>query len=189
MHNGAALAVRYGYASEGRLNAGSNALGLTAILPAGLGSTVSLTAGVNSSDCNGCDPRLMVGLGGDVRIGSTAFGTTSDASRIIFTVDGELGYAKLDADGSAFSGHVGVPIALVSGSRGTGMRFVPFVTPGFGFARVSSNGIEDNGSRITIGGGVALYNPTSTVMVNLGVRHVAIEEGETRIGLGLALSW
>ena len=56
------------------------------------------------------------------------------APLLTVSLDGELGYGNRDP-GSYISGYVGAPIALVA--RGSGMQFVPFITPGFGFAHMA----------------------------------------------------
>src|SRR5436853_536483 len=61
---GVALGLRYGHWSSSNFFDSNNG-GVTAILPVGVASTVSLTAGFFSPDCRDCSSGLMLGLGGD----------------------------------------------------------------------------------------------------------------------------
>jgi hypothetical protein len=189
LQEGASIALRHGFRPAIVLNGGeANNFAATAVLPAGLGSSVNLTAGMVSQYCAGCSMKLMLGGGGDIRIGSTAFGTTPNAPRLTVSLVGELGYSQRDP-GSYISGYVGAPVALITNpTRTPGMRFVPFVTPGFGFANITGAGAANgSGSRYLVGGGVALYNPASSVMVDVGFQYVAIPDTRTMFGLAVVL--
>jgi hypothetical protein len=186
LQNGASLALRYGNLARGDFNAANHAFGVTAILPAGLGSTLQLTAGVNAADCLGCDPELMAGIGGDIRILGSAMGTTPSSALWTVSLDGELGYANLDP-GSAMSGYVGLPIALVQ--RGQGMQFVPFITPAFAFAQTSGQSLlgSRSGSALMLGGGLAIYNTDSGLLVNVGAQHSFMNGARNTIGLNVVI--
>ncbi|HEY6218570.1 MAG TPA: hypothetical protein VIV65_00850 [Gemmatimonadaceae bacterium] len=184
MQNGAAVALRVGHLSSGNLSSTVNAFGVTGIIPAGLGSTLSFTGGALVPDCNGCSTRLMLGAGGDYRIFSSALGSYASSPLFTASIDGELGYAK-DNPVTYFSGYVGAPIALVQ--RGTGMQFVPFLTPGFGFAQASASGTSTTGSFSLIGGGVGIYNKASNVMLNAGFQYPFVTNGQSQIGFVLTL--
>jgi hypothetical protein len=185
----AQLALRYGYlsSSEGTVNV--NSFGFGGVFPMGLGSTVTLTGGVASPECRGCDPGLMLSLGGDTRLTTVPFGSASDAARLTLSLSGEFGFGKPKNISSLWSGAVGLPIGLVSGGRNAGMRIVPFITPAFGFGTVDFGEGTDSqsGSRFMLGGGVGVYNRTSNIVLNLGFQHVAISDGGTQIGLALML--
>lgn len=207
--NGAQFVVRYGHVGVsvvGTLsNVGdaANSLGATAILPVGTTSTVSLTAGFERPSCDGCDApnSLILSVGGDMPLTSWPMGQGRDADRLTMTLAGELGFGK-PQDDRALAGTVSVPFALSLGSGGEGMRITPFLTPGFGFASYqfsvaspaafgvggSSRSTEtESGTRFLLGGGVALWNPTSTVSVSAGFQHVFIDNGTTLYGLTLTL--
>jgi opacity protein-like surface antigen len=191
--SGVALSLRYGYLGRGERNNKTNAFGVSAVLPAGMGSTVSVTGGFYRGDCPDpeCRNILMLGAGGDMRVASMPFGVTG--SRVTFTVNGDLGWSAREFDTGYISGHVGLPVALVPGTGSTGMRFAPYVTPGFGFVRASErrSGTTTNhsGSRFTFGGGVAMYNPASSMMFHLGAMTVPVSDGEVMLGAGLAVNW
>ena len=187
----AALAFRYGYLSGANDGPDANNLGVTAVIPFGLGGTVSLTGGFFSLTCDECDPGLMLSLAADRRLGEMAFGSGRDGSRLRFSLNGELGYGQPQgtsfSEGSVMSGAVGLPISLVSGSRRREeMRVVPFVTPGFGFGGIRGGG-SPSGSAFLLGGGVGIYNPSSSVAFGFGFQHVAVRNSSTQIGLTLVL--
>lgn len=186
LQNGAALAVRYGNLADGPANFPNNAYAATGILPAGLGSTVRVTAGVNDTDCFDCDPDLMLSLGGDLRLVGSAMGTTSTSPLWTVSLDGEVGYANRNP-GTTISGYVGVPIALVP--RGNGMQFVPFITPAYAFAQTTGQPLtaSQNGAAIMLGGGLGIYNTESSVMVNLGIQHSFMTGARNVIGINVAV--
>src|SRR5262245_59015036 len=93
--------MRYGYVAQEpraeelpRGEVDVNNFGVTAVLPMGLGATVSITGGVSSPTCSDCDPGLMLSLGGDMRLTEVPFGVTEDAWRLTIAVNGEFGYGK-----------------------------------------------------------------------------------------------
>ena len=186
MQNGASLALRYGNLSSGDFNFANNAFGVTGILPAGLGSTVRITGGFNMTDCTDCDPDLMLSLGGDMRLIGSAMGNTATSAMWTVSVDGEFGYGNLNP-GTALSGYVGLPIALVQ--RGQGMQFVPFITPAFAFAQTSGQPLvaSTSGSALMLGGGLGIYNTESSVMINVGVQHSFMNGARNTIGINVAL--
>jgi len=207
VQRGVALALRYGYLPGSLDGSSINNGGVTAVLPLSTGATFSVTGGFFSPNCRDCDPGLMLGVGGDVRLTEMPFGNGRDGSRLLFALNGDLGYARprnaTFDDGSLVSGSIGVPIALISGGRPRdAMRIVPFITPGFGFGGIRSsdrstivfpNGVvrvrndELSGTRFMIGGGLGVYNRTSTVALNLGFQYVSIPNSDAQIGLGLTL--
>jgi hypothetical protein len=181
LQNGASLALRYGHLSSGDLNSATNSFGVTGVLPTGLGSSVSLTAGITT--CQGCDAALLLGVGGDMRLYASPFGSKATSPLVTLSLDGQLGYGHVRST-SDFSGYVGAPIALVG--RGAGMQFVPFITPGFGFAQISNNG-SSSGSLFMLGGGLGVYNRMTNVSANFGFQYPFVTNGTTMIGLTLTL--
>lgn len=186
MQNGASLALRYGNLASGDFNFANHAFGVTGILPAGLGSSVRITGGVNMTDCSDCDPDLMLGIGGDLRLIGKTMGNVATSALWTVSLDGELGYGNLNP-GTAISGYVGLPIALVQ--RGQGMQFVPFITPAFAFAQTSGQLAlaSTSGSGLMLGGGLGIYNTESSVMINVGAQHSFVNGARNTIGINVAL--
>ena len=188
LQQGVQLAVRYAYMRDisaplvfggagsrafGSTQVGANNFAATAVLPAGIGSTISLTAGSFYPTCDGCKAHLMLGAGGDLRLTSMSTGSQPDSPRIIVGLNGELGFGN-PTDAKLLSGAIGVPLSLVQ--RGEGMRIAVFVTPqlGLGSAYYSDavGGGSDSGTRFAVGGGIGIYNPASTLAVSLGVQYI-----------------
>jgi hypothetical protein len=187
----AALALRYGYISASNGGADANNGGVTAIFPVGLVGTISLTAGVFKYTCEHCNAGLMLSLGGDRRLGDLVIGTARDGSRMQFALNGELGYGQPQggtiSGGSVISGAVGIPISFISSSRSRdAMRIVPFVTPGFGFGDFTGEG-SSSGSALMLGGGLGIYNRSSSVALSLGFQYIAVQDATVQIGLNLVL--
>jgi hypothetical protein len=182
--NGASLALRYGNLGSGDFNPSSNTFAVTGILPAGLGSSLNLTGGVITSDCTGCKAELMLGVGGDIRLMASAMGNTSTSPLFSLSLDGDIGYSNADP-GSFISGYVGAPLALVQ--RGTGMQFVPFLTPGFGIGRFSQNGTSTSGTGLMVGGGLGIYNMESGVVINVGAQHSFMNGARNTVGINVLL--
>lgn len=190
MQNGVTLGLRYGHLQEGDFNSTTHLGGVTAILPLGLSSSLSLTGGAVFSDettvLGGTESvaRLMLGVGGDARLVGATMGAGPTATLWTVSVTGEFGYSARNP-GSFISGYLGLPVALVP--RGTGMQFVPFITPGLGFGQSSTSGSSAGGAAFMLGGGLGVYNSDSNVMLNFGAQHVFKDGSQTMIGLNLLL--
>lgn len=187
LQNGGSLAFRYGNLGSGPSNLAAHAFGVTGILPAGLGSNFTLTAGLVRSDCNGCKVEPMLGLGGDIRLTGMSMGTNSTSPLFTVSLDGELGWGRRDP-GSFITGYVGLPIALVQ--RGEGMQFVPFLTPGFAFGKATASGTlfpERSGTAMMLGGGLGIYNTSTDVSVNVGAQHSFMNGARNTIGINVVV--
>jgi hypothetical protein len=202
VQRGVQFGIRYGYLAQERREAelprgqvDVNNFGVTAVLPMGLGATVSLTGGVSSPACSDCDPGLMLSLGGDMRLTEIPFGSAQDAARLTFAINGEFGFGKpklpLRILSTAWAGSVGVPIGYLTSGHNGGMRIVTFVTPAL---IIGATDFEDNipgfpgsesGARFMIGGGVGIFNSRSPIMLNVGAQYIAIENGGAQIGVAL----
>jgi hypothetical protein len=185
-----------------------NSGGLTAILPLKTGSTFSITGGFFAPTCEDCDRGLMLSVGADTKLGEATIGSARDGSRLIFSLNGELGYGRPSgatfSDGSLVSGAIGIPISLVPANRSRdALRIVPFITPAFGFGGIRSsdrvvvtlpNGdvrVDDDalsGTRFMIGGGVGIFNRSSTVALNIGFQYVNIPNADAGMRVPVASS-
>lgn len=186
VQSGAAFALRYGYYGGGESLSSHNNFGATAILPLGLGSTLSLTGGVGSGQgSNG----LMLSAGADTRITEMPFGSGADSRRLAIGVNGELGYGKPTGE-HVIAGAVGLPFSLIPGRMARdAMRIVPWVTPAFGFGNEKFDNFDQtfSGSRFMLGGGLGLYNPASSVAFSVGVQYVSIQNAQLQVGLNVVL--
>ena len=102
-------------------------------------------------------------------------------------LNGEFGYSK-PSGATLLAGSVGLPLSLVSRGARNEMHIVPFLTPAFGFGdRDPDGGDSGSGSKFMLGGGLGIFNPTSSVALNLAFQHVFVDGGQTEFGLGLVL--
>jgi hypothetical protein len=171
--NGAQLGIRYGFHRESNVN--THAVAGSGIFAGGTNSNVSLHAGVSDADCDGCTPEMLLGLSGEMRVAE--LGDPVGGSSLHIGVSGDVGYAQLKPDRSALALGVGAPVVLtMHGGGSTGMRIVPFFTPMLGIGQVNDCGAETcSGTRLVLGGGIALWNPLTSVSASLGVNHVVLE--------------
>jgi len=191
--------LRYGYLSGLAIPGtdqsdknGANNAAASVVIPLSLGSTVTGTAGIwypTKEDANGDrHASLLLGIGGDYRLGSAAVSDAPEAALFTFGLDGQLGFGK-PHDATLWSAGVGIPLALVT--RGTGIQIGTFIVPTIGFGNFdASNNLSGetlSGVRYSLGGGVGFYNLASTVSVNLGFQHVYISGAPTLVGLAVSI--
>ncbi len=203
LQQGVHFAVRYAYMRDmsaplvfggvggsafGSTQVGANNFAATAILPAGLGSTISLTAGAFYPTCTDCKSHLMLSAAGDLRLASMAISDQADSPLLLVGLNGELGFGA-PKDVKLFSVAIGAPVSLVQ--RGQGMRIGAFVTPQLGFGTASYSdaigGGNDSGTRFAIGGGFGVWNPASTVSVTLGAQYIDFAHSTGVYGLTVRL--
>lgn len=191
------VVARYGYvpditrplapATGGHASRSLGSFGLSGVIPAGLGATLSLTAGVSNEHCNGCSgSAFMASLGGDYRITSISIDASS-ALRLTIGVNGELGYGH-PAAGTTWSGDVGIPLAFRLGDN-SGTSIIPFVTPSFALVATSATASagEVRAGRPLIGAGVALFNPKSALGASVGFQYVFVSNTQLQLGVALSL--
>jgi hypothetical protein len=171
----------YAYAASGVFNAGMQ-------------SSVTMTAGVLDSDCTGCPPALMLGAGGDMRLGEVA-DVIGDASQLTVGVSGDLGYSQLKPGNDyALTLAVGAPLALTIGSGGPeGMRISPFFTPVFGVGQTSTpcmntvTTCSKSGVRWVLGGGIGFWSPMSNISASIGVNQVVLSGARPMYGVNVMI--
>lgn len=184
--NGVELGIRYGNVSGGDLTPSLNNFGATAIFGSSGTSSISLTAGVSSPGRG--SSSLMLGIGGDMHLTDASMSDARNGMVLRVGLNGEFGYGS-PSHATLLAGSVGLPLSLISrGGARDEMRIVPFLTPAFGFGDFDpSVGDSGSGSHFVLGGGVAIYNRTSSVALNLGFQNVFVDGGHTEFGLGLIL--
>lgn len=193
--SGVALALRYGHVSGGDLirdpndeEVSLNNFGATAVVPMGMTSTISLTGGVSAPTSG--SSSLMLSIGGDTRLGAMPLSQGRGSAQLNFGLNGELGYGK-PSGASLVAAEVGLPISLVPGAGPRdAMRIVPFLTPAFTFSNFSpddSNVDNQSAAHFMLGGGIALYNRSSSVAFNVGFQYMAISGASTQFGVALTL--
>ena len=182
----------YGQMSEGDLHS-RNFVGGVDVPVAG--TELSLTAGWNTPGCPSdadCKGSWLAGARWSARVLGTG---SASPMRFALGLDANLGYAKPKVAGdestdyAAWSASVGVPVAVTA--KMGNMHIAPYVTPGFGWGRVSASydggdSQSESGTRFLMGGGVQLAFPMG-LDVNAGMQKVFIDGGRTVWGGGL--SW
>jgi hypothetical protein len=175
-----ALGVRYGHISFSGF--GANTFAGSADFAAGAKTVIGVSAGYESYSCRGCDGHFVASGRAEGRLTSTVLGTGSDASLLTVGLNGEMGFGK-PSGGTYLSVTGGLPIALIAG--GPSIKIAPFVTPGFGWGRASGGNTSDSGSRLMLGGGVAVQSTRSALGANFGFQKVFIQNGETMFGVNV----
>jgi hypothetical protein len=194
------VTARYGYVPDitrplapqvgGHAAHSLDSFGLTGIIPLGLGGTVSLTGGVSNERCTtGCSgARYMGSVAGDYRLFRTGVGVPDEAMRLTVGVNGEVGIGSPES-GLTETASFGVPLALGFG-RPDATRVIPYITPSIALI-ASGGGSSGNPSvragRGLLGGGVALFNPKSSLGASIGFQYVFATKTEMQIGVALSL--
>lgn len=151
--------------------------------------TLGLTAGYLQPGIDDADGHFM--LGGHFARG-LANVAMSPSAALNIGVDATLGWASRtetstagDVDVGLLSAEIGVPVATVAGSGN--WRFVPYVQPGLGWGRVSAEDESESGTQFMVGAGLGIMDGTRGIGINVGMKKVFMEDGETVLGLGF--SW
>lgn len=190
--NGMQLGLRYGWHEENGLT--TQAVAVSGILGVGMASSVALTAGVSDGECPACSPALMLGLGGDMRV-FEAGDVVAGGSSLSVAVSGDVAYARVEPfDENGLALGIGAPVTLTFAATPEGMRFAPFVTPIFGIGSapvlcpaIGGGDCEESGTRFVIGGGVAVWNPLSSISASLGINHVLADGARPVYGVSVQL--
>ena len=170
------LQTRYGYMSVGE--SALHNLGIGVDFRAPWSGNVGITLGYGMPGEEGAESYMMLGAGWQSRITSSDVG----GAKLNVGVQTDLGYSKHD-DVNAIAAAFSVPVAFVAGSGS--WSYAPFLSPGFGFGRLSDEIGSESGTRFLLGGGIALNSPSRGMAFNVGVQKVFIEEGDVQFGVGL----
>ena len=172
--------LQYGRLSWGD-DVSSNAVAGGVDLSLGSGR-LGLTAGYMmtdyGSDIEG-ENHLMVGTRYSQQLAGAALNRTA---RWAMGLEAELGLG-FPEDVKALVVAAGLPVKLTFGRN---VKVSPFVTPGFGYGRLSAEGESESGTRFMVGAGLGL-GFANGVGVNFGLKKAFIEEGKTQYGLGFTI--
>ena len=190
MQNGVALGIRYGYVPSGMSFPSFNNVGLSAEIPVGVASTISISGGLSSPSRDLSDAWLM-DVAGDMRLTDLPFSQGRSAPHLRVALNGELGYSK-PKDSGLIAGSVGLPLSIFRPNRPKQeMQVIPFLTPAFVFGNFNpdsdTNLPNESGAHFQIGGGLGLYNRSSSIALNAGFQYVAVTNGQVQFGLVLTL--
>jgi hypothetical protein len=145
---------------------------------------MGITLGMTT--CEDCDGTKMGGVDYSRTLMSRPVGA-STTTNFSLGIHPAFGYAKPDeGEGSAMSFAVDMPVGM-SFDMSNGMQVVSFLSPGYGYGRLSAEDESESGTRPVMGGGVGLLNIGGGLGVNIGFRKIFLDEAPTQWGLGL--SW
>lgn len=150
-------------------------------------ATVSVTAGMRNTSPDAGDSQndLILGIGGDMMVTQRALSEAEGAGKFILGLNADIGYGHGDG-ASATAASVGAPLSLAFNGSGSS-KIVPFLTPAFGFGRVSGGGASESGTRFMLGGGLGLHQISNNLSVSAGFQKVFIDGGDMVWGLGVTL--
>lgn len=188
--NGAQLGLRYSFRDETGVK--TQAIAGSGVFAVGMASSVAVTAGVTDADCIQCDPGLMIGVGGDMRVFES--GSASGGGALTVAVSGDVGYSRLQpVDVSATAIGIGAPVTLTLGGMATGPRFAAFLTPVFGIGSTSwgcefsLGDCRESDTRMVLGGGIGVWNPTSSISASVGFNHVFLTDAKPVFGVNVQI--
>ena len=181
---GYSITGQYGHLSDDA--AGFNSFGASISMPVS-GFSLGGSLGFMSPSADGSKSNLMLGANAETNLGAWALGEGKNANLFTMTVRGDLGWANPD-DGTgnsitALSFSAGAPFALVL--KNGNMTWAPFVTPGFGWGRLSANGASESGTRFMMGAGLGMTHRNGWG-VSAGMQKVFIENGKNVFGLNIS---
>jgi hypothetical protein len=105
------------------------------------------------------------------------------SATFVLGLSGRIGFAK-PSDATTWSASASAPLSLAMGSA-TGVQFVPFVSPGFGWGHISEGSDSESGTRFMLGGGVGIVSMNSGLGFTLGAQKVFIDGGKLVFGAGV----
>jgi hypothetical protein len=180
IQKGYAITGQYGHLSDDI--AGFNSFGAAISIPVS-GFSLGGSLGMFSPSADGAKSNMMLGLNAETNLGAWAITDGKDANLFTLGVRGDFGWANPDQLG-LLSFSAGVPVALVL--KAGDMTWAPFVTPGFGWGRVSPEGADsESGTRFMTGAGIGMSHRNGWGF-SVGMQKVFIDQGKTVFGLNLS---
>ena len=181
---GYTITGQYGHLSDDV--AGFNSFGAAISMPVS-GISLGGSFGFLSPSAQGSKSNMMLGLNAESNLGAWALGAGKDANLFTMSVRGDFGWANPD-DGNggnvtSLALSAGAPFALVL--KNGDMTFAPFVTPGFGWGRLSAQGASESGTRFMMGAGLGIAHRNGWG-VSAGMQKVFIDQGKTVFGLNVS---
>jgi hypothetical protein len=133
-----------------------------------------------------CDDCGLFMAGADVQYDLAQ--TTTSGATFVAALNPAIGVGiPREGGGNAMSAALSLPLSA-SINAGQKLRIIPFVSPGFGFGRLSGGGDAETGSRAMLAGGVSLGGQTSSMLLTAGARKIFLEGAPTIYGIGLVIA-
>jgi len=177
---GYSVAGQYGHLSDN--TTGFNSFGASISMPVS-GFSLGGSLGFFSPSAQGSKSNMMLGLNAETNVGAWALGDGKDANLFTLSARGDFGWANpQDLGLLSFSASAPFALVLKSGS----MTWAPYVTPGFGWGRVSPTGAASvSGTRFMMGGGLGVTHANGWGL-SLGMQKIFIDQGKTAFGLNVS---
>ena len=158
-------------------------IGVGGVLNRGRTRSVLEVGMIKQADCSECDV-FMAGVDLTVDLAQKSSGSTT----WLVGLNPAFGYANpKEGSGNALTGALSLPLSA-SINTGSSVRFVPFVSPGYGFSRISGEGESSTGSRGMVAGGVSIGGQKSPWLATISARKIFLDETPTIFGVGLAFA-
>ena len=181
------VALRVSNYKEKGATDGVMAIGGSYITKVGTNAVVNGTVGISMPGCTDCESVMM--LGADVISPLWAQPATAENNMAITAnLQGSLGLGRQggDVSSTAMSLSVGVPVGIAM-EQANKSRISLFLTPGFGFGRLSQSSggesVSESGTRPFFGLGGEWTSPAGWAL-HLGIQKVMIDNGPTNLGAG-----
>jgi hypothetical protein len=162
---------------------GHMTIGGSYVTKVGTNAVVNGTLGYQMDGNTGGENTIM--LGADVISPLWAQPATAENNMALTAnLQGSLGFGKEGGDNgvTAMSLAVGVPVGMTI-EQASKAKISLFLTPGFGFGRLSATGGSESGTRPFFGLGGEWTSPAGWAL-HLGIQKVMIDNGPTNLGAG-----
>lgn len=138
--------------------------------------------------CSGCDGSLLLGVEFDGALAARTLKGAELAQTLTLGVRPALGYglALGGGSGSALSATLDFPISLAT-QIGGGRQLAAFVSPGYGYGRLSGRAASVSGTRGSVGAGIAVINVAPGLGLSAGWRKIFLQDAPSSWGIGLTL--
>jgi len=177
---GYSIVGQYGHMSDNAL--GYNSFGASVSMPVS-GFSLGGSFGFMSPSAQGSKSNMMLGLNAETNLGAWALSDGKNANLFTLSGRGDFGWAN-PQDLGLLSFSASAPFALVV--KNGSMTWAPFVTPGFGWGRVSPTGANSfSGTRLMMGGGLGVTHANGWGL-SLGMQKIFIDQGKTTFGLNVS---
>lgn len=158
-------------------------IGATLQLPAGRTSVVLNGMLSTVKDCSGCGG---LSIGGGLVYGLTSVDLGGEGAHLDLALQPMANYGSWgEGDVTALTAALSLPVSVSVPVGPLTLR--PFVTPGFGYGRVSIDSEAYGSTRTLLGYGVAIANRSGTVQAHIGSMAVHLEDAPSVTGIGLTL--
>lgn len=179
-----AVALTRGTWSFGAGDDETSNLGATMQFPAGRVSVVLHGMITSVKDCSDCGGNVLGG-GFIYALNSVRLGG-ADGARLDIAINPAASFGSFaTGDASAVTAALSVPVSVSVPVGPVTIR--PFLTPGYGYGRVTADTETYGATRALFGYGLAIANRSGSLQAHVGMMEVRLEEAPTVTAMGLTL--